>query len=67
MHHEGAAGEEHTSSYCPFALAASAGAPPAFDVFASELTPTDAIDFVSHPDLESATLLIDRIRGPPRA
>lgn len=65
-HHEGAAGKVHENSYCPYALAASASAPPVLDAFVSEVVPTEAIDVVSHSDPQSAAVLIDRIRGPPR-
>jgi len=63
--HQHQGSEAHEGSYCPFAIAGSPSLATALYAFASELPPTQTFDLASRPQLESAPILIDRIRGPP--
>jgi hypothetical protein len=73
--HDGAASSQHDhqnsqaheGSYCPFAIAAFASALTIPYAFEAEPTPVQAPESVVLPKLRSASILIDRIRGPPHA
>lgn len=64
--HDHGGGKVHENSICPFAAASSAGVPmPASAPVAFMFEPLEHFAFFADPELRSAPVLIDRIRGPP--
>lgn len=64
--HEQHGSASHGSSYCPFAVASSAAPLGSSWTLVSTDLSSETIQFVADVELASASVLVDRIRGPPR-
>jgi hypothetical protein len=64
--HEHGGSKVHENSICPFAAAGTTGVPiPAYAPAVFTFEPLEHFAFLADPELRSAPVLIDRIRGPP--
>lgn len=68
QHHGSGSSSAHENSLCPFAVAGSTDVPlPEFAVADLIFVSVEHRDLLPDPELRSASVLIDRIRGPPFA
>lgn len=67
QHQNHSSSPSHENSLCPFAAGGVANVSPPQVVAALFSVATDLLPLAAQPELRSATVLIDRIRGPPLA